>query len=549
MLGSKANLDTKFSALKTAKTVVTGTTLDSNSHPNSNEIKTDTDNELSMLNSTINSNNSGNTNSNINSNSNNNSNSSNSNSKPQSNEFVRKIYGILERGDYPDIVRWTENGDSFVVLDTGSFTSQILPNHFKHSNFASFVRQLNKYDFHKVKRTQEERKACQYGELSWEFNHPLFKRNQEANLDNIKRKAATQKKVLVDEKSLLLNKADGTQALENESAMNLILNNTVNSESFTQLKKKVEKLHKEIDSYKKENDNYKIELEKLNNKYYTVLESLLTFKTVNDNLIGNFNTLCQILTSQGIDLPQSIQYSSPQKDLKLLTTESSTQSLVNAQDSTSQSTPDNVRNVQAPTNVPIPDVIGGSADINSKNDDIGDVDSNELKKGFHVLLVEDDDVSIQLCSKFLRKYGCTVQVVTDGLAAISILEKFRFDLVLMDIVMPNLDGATATSIIRNFDNRTPIIAMTGSIEHQDLITYLQHGMNDILAKPFTRKDLYSILIRYLKDRVPISDQKNQLQQEQTFDNVRRSPEVHEDSQQQNIPVMMNDGPPLKKTRL
>ncbi|GME80664.1 unnamed protein product [Ambrosiozyma monospora] len=118
----------------------------------------------------------------------------------------------------------------------------------------------------------------------------------------------------------------------------------------------------------------------------------------------------------------------------------------------------------------------------------------------HVLLVEDDEVCIQLCSKFLMKYGCTVQVVKDGLAAISVVEAVKFDLVLMDIVMPNLDGASATKIIRNFDKDTPIIAMTGNYQHDDLLTYLNHGMTDILAKPFGKEDLYQILEKHQMDK-------------------------------------------------
>ena len=114
----------------------------------------------------------------------------------------------------------------------------------------------------------------------------------------------------------------------------------------------------------------------------------------------------------------------------------------------------------------------------------------------HVLLVEDDDVCIQLCKKFLMKYGCTVIVVTDGLSAISAVEQVKFDLVLMDIVMPNLDGASATSIIRSFDKDTPIIAMTGNYQRNDLVTYLNHGMTDILAKPFTKDDLFMILEKH-----------------------------------------------------
>lgn len=130
---------------------------------------------------------------------NNNSSGNNTGTKAPANEFVRKLFRILENNEYPDIVTWTENGKSFVVLDTGKFTTHILPNHFKHSNFASFVRQLNKYDFHKVKRSPEERQKCKYGEQSWEFQHPEFRVHYGKGLDNIKRKIPAQRKVLLDE--------------------------------------------------------------------------------------------------------------------------------------------------------------------------------------------------------------------------------------------------------------------------------------------------------------------------------------------------------------
>ena len=465
--------------------------------------------------------------------------------KQLNNEFVRKIYGILKRGDYPDIVCWTDDGDNFVVLDTGKFTSTILPNHFKHSNFASFVRQLNKYDFHKVKRTQEERWKSQYGELSWEFNHPYFKKGQEDLLDNIRRKTTTQKKVIVDDNTLFLKSGDGSQSIiEKDTAMHMILNNTVNTDTFNQFKKRVDILQKELDLAKKQKEDTKLEFDKINSKYYTVLESLLTFKTVNDSLVNNFNILCGVLSDQGIEIPQSLQYNTNKKDMEL------------QQESTS---PSLTSNTSTTIN---PEILQGDH-INktsttalllptkaptSKSDEFND--DNILRKGFHVLLVEDDEVSIQLCSKFLRKYGCTVQVVTDGLAAISTLEKYRFDIVLMDIVMPNLDGATATSIIRNFDNQTPIIAMTGSIGHQDLITYLQHGMNDILAKPFSKKDLYSMLTRYLKDRIPLSEQHHHIQTNQPYDNNSQWSAKDGGSNPGNgLSVIMEDGHSTKKQRI
>ena len=62
---------------------------------------------------------------------------------------------MLEDTEIMDVVSWGPKGDSFVVKDMNEFTKSVLPRIFKHSNFASFVRQLNKYDFHKVKSSDD----------------------------------------------------------------------------------------------------------------------------------------------------------------------------------------------------------------------------------------------------------------------------------------------------------------------------------------------------------------------------------------------------------
>lgn len=96
-----------------------------------------------------------------------------------SNDFVKKLFQMLQEDTYKDVVKWTSSGDSFVVINTTEFTKEILPRHFKHSNFASFVRQLNKYDFHKVKIPNEEKQSYEYGEDAWEFKHPDFRINDQ----------------------------------------------------------------------------------------------------------------------------------------------------------------------------------------------------------------------------------------------------------------------------------------------------------------------------------------------------------------------------------
>ncbi|KAJ1673518.1 kinase-regulated stress-responsive transcription factor skn7, partial [Spiromyces aspiralis] len=104
-------------------------------------------------------------------------------------EFVKKLFRMLETKAHQDIVCWSMDGESFVIKDPNEFSKHILPQHFKHNNFASFVRQLNKYDFHKIKHPED---PGLYGEqesaLAWKFHHPFFQHHRRELLEKIKRK-------------------------------------------------------------------------------------------------------------------------------------------------------------------------------------------------------------------------------------------------------------------------------------------------------------------------------------------------------------------------
>lgn len=114
-----------------------------------------------------------------------------------------------------------------------------------------------------------------------------------------------------------------------------------------------------------------------------------------------------------------------------------------------------------------------------------------------ILLVEDDPTCRQIGGKFLYSFCCVIDTALDGLEAVAKMQEgVKYDMILMDIIMPNLDGVSACHIIRQFD-RTPIVAMTSNIRSDDIQMYFQHGMDDVLPKPFTRKSLLDMLEKHL----------------------------------------------------
>ncbi|CAM9411699.1 unnamed protein product [Chrysoparadoxa australica] len=93
--------------------------------------------------------------------------------------FITKTYEIFSNPKFDDICGWGPRGDTIIIKQVHLFSSQVLPLYFKHSNFQSFVRQLNMYDFHKTVQDPSH----------GEFQHPLFLKSQPQLLSKIKRKA------------------------------------------------------------------------------------------------------------------------------------------------------------------------------------------------------------------------------------------------------------------------------------------------------------------------------------------------------------------------
>ncbi len=114
-----------------------------------------------------------------------------------------------------------------------------------------------------------------------------------------------------------------------------------------------------------------------------------------------------------------------------------------------------------------------------------------------ILVVEDNELNAMVFSSFLESWEIEVTIVVNGAEAISKLKREPFDMVLMDIHMPVLNGIEATRQIRSFNTKVPIIILTASSLETDLTQAMSAGANDLLQKPVSSSQLYGIVSRYI----------------------------------------------------
>jgi CheY-like chemotaxis protein len=123
----------------------------------------------------------------------------------------------------------------------------------------------------------------------------------------------------------------------------------------------------------------------------------------------------------------------------------------------------------------------------------------------HVLLAEDNPVNSEVAREYLSILGCTVTVAENGAEACREAASRRFDLVLMDCQMPEMDGLTATRRMRAREAelglpRLPIIAVTANAFEEDRLACLAAGMDDYIRKPYAEEALEQVMLRWFKDQ-------------------------------------------------
>lgn len=109
--------------------------------------------------------------------------------------------------------------------------------------------------------------------------------------------------------------------------------------------------------------------------------------------------------------------------------------------------------------------------------------------GVSILVVEDDEGVLTLLRSFFQSSGAAVAVENSGRDVITRIEEFNPDIVILDIVMPHVDGLTLLGKLRETGNKTPVIMLTDKRSVDDRVKGLEFGADDYMSKPFSTKEL------------------------------------------------------------
>jgi CheY-like chemotaxis protein len=127
----------------------------------------------------------------------------------------------------------------------------------------------------------------------------------------------------------------------------------------------------------------------------------------------------------------------------------------------------------------------------------------------HILIVDDNATNRMVAEALCEMFDCTSEQVADGVEAVEAATAGHFDLILMDIRMPRMDGIAATRAIRALPGpvaQVPIVALTANADPSDVRAYLEAGMNDVVEKPIKADRLLTVLDRVLSGVADLDSQ-------------------------------------------
>jgi CheY-like chemotaxis protein len=102
-----------------------------------------------------------------------------------------------------------------------------------------------------------------------------------------------------------------------------------------------------------------------------------------------------------------------------------------------------------------------------------------------------------ITQKMLEKRGISCKIIDNGEDAIENVKVNKYDLILMDVHLPGINGTEATSEIRKFNNHIPIIALTAISLNENREMLMSYGMNEVITKPFEPEHFYNVVTKYL----------------------------------------------------
>lgn len=126
-------------------------------------------------------------------------------------------------------------------------------------------------------------------------------------------------------------------------------------------------------------------------------------------------------------------------------------------------------------------------------------DLNKLKKNINILLAEDNIINQRVAQTIFKNLGFEISIAQNGQQCVDKIKETNYDIIFMDIMMPDKDGLEATAEIRSAGYKIPIVAMTANAREEDKTKAFDSGMNHYLSKPVRIEEIKEVLIRYFSE--------------------------------------------------